>query len=269
MGLDLKIKINSLPEFYQEADNVEIGGNYSDWEHHNKSDTPSFRGLSLAEIKESKWSYTKGLDNLKEIDKDIQLGGRKHVYKYDDSDGDDMNMDRYLEGLPCMRKRVQNHGKGTGKLVNLHISICENCWCSAKNLLIRSYTAMRIIDMLELQGYRVQVTAYADNKEPGYILRNGGHEYIDTLQVEVVIKKFEDPLIKGQILTAISPWFFRYWMFKFWTAKFKMRDGLGQAISPVKEESISDIYIQTGEALTEPDAEKTITRISKLFDIVE
>lgn len=34
--------------------------------------------------------------------------------------------------------------------------------------MIRAYTAMRIIDMLESQGYRVQISAYADNEDPGY-----------------------------------------------------------------------------------------------------
>ena len=127
--------------------------------------------------------------------------------------------------------------------------------------MIRAYTAMRIIDMLESQGYRVQISAYADNEDPGYF--NG--EPIGFLGVEVIIKKFEDPLIKGQILTAISPWFFRYWMFKFWNAKFNMNSGYGHAVRPMKKETTSDIYIQTGEALTDKDAESTIERISKLF----
>ena len=96
------------------------------------------------------------------------------------------------------------------------------------------------------------------------LFRSG--EPIGFLGVEVIIKKFEDPLIKGQILTAISPWFFRYWMFKFWNAKFKMNWGYGHSVRPMKKETTSDIYIQTGEALTDEDAERTIKRISKLFN---
>lgn len=259
--LNLNININSLDEFYRECDNIE-GGNPAEINNIESNDDPSFRGLSTAEIYDSKYSYTKGLDNLKKIEKDINLGGRKHKYKYDDSDGDDMNFDRYIEGLPCLKKRIPTHGIGTGKFVKLHISICENCWCSAENLMIRAYTAMRIIDMLESQGYRVQISAYADNEDPGYF--NG--EPIGFLGVEVIIKKFEDPLIKGQIITAISPWFFRYWMFKFWNAKFKMNWGYGHSVRPMKKETTSDIYIQTGEALTDEDAERTIKRISKLFN---
>ena len=262
--LNLNTNINSLDEFYRECDNIE-GGNPYEIENIENNDDPSFRGLSLEKIHSSKYSYTEGLENLKKIEKDINLGGRKHKYKYDDSDGDDMNFDRYIEGLPSLKKRIPTHGVGTGKFVKLHISICENCWCSAKALMIRAYTAMRIIDMLESQGYRVQISAYADNENPGTL--NG--QKVKYLGVEVVIKKFEDPLIKGQVLTAISPWFFRYWMFKFWNAKFMMNWGYGHSIRPIKKESTSDIYIQTGEALTEEDAEETIKRIKELFDKVE
>lgn len=262
--LNLNININSLDEFYRECDNIE-GGNPYEIEKIEEDDDVGFRGLSLEEIHSSKYSYTEGLENLKKIEKDINLGGCKHKYKYDDSDGDDMNFDRYIEGLPSLKKRIPTHGIGTGKFVKLHISISENCWCSAKALMIRAYTAMRIIDMLESQGYRVQISAYADNEYPGTL--NG--QKVKYLGVEVVIKKFEDPLIKGQILTAISPWFFRYWMFKFWNAKFMMNWGYGHSIRPIKKESTSDIYIQTGEALTEEDAEETIKRIKELFDKVE
>ncbi len=262
--LNLNININSLDEFYRECDNIE-GGNPYEIENIENNDDPSFRGLSLEKIHSSKYNYTEGLENLKKIEKDINLGGCKHKYKYDDSDGDDMNFDRYIEGLPSLKKRIPTHGVGTGKFVKLHISICENCWCSAKALMIRAYTAMRIIDMLESQGYRVQISAYADNENPGTL--NG--QKVKYLGVEVVIKKFEDPLIKGQVLTAISPWFFRYWMFKFWNAKFMMNWGYGHSIRPIKKESTSDIYIQTGEALTEEDAEETIKRIKELFDKVE
>lgn len=262
--LNLNININSLDEFYRECDNIE-GGNPYEIENIENNDDPSFRGLSLEKIHSSKYNYTEGLENLKKIEKDINLGGRKHKYKYDDSDGDDMNFDRYIEGLPSLKKRIPTHGVGTGKFVKLHISICENCWCSAKALMTRAYTAMRIIDMLESQGYRVQISAYADNENPGTL--NG--QKVKYLGVEVVIKKFEDPLIKGQVLTAISPWFFRYWMFKFWNAKFMMNWGYGHSIRPIKKESTSDIYIQTDEALTEEDAEETIKRIKELFDKVE
>lgn len=265
MGLDLKINIPTLEEFYNECDHIE-GGNPEEVHYLNTEENKNFRGLSNEDIHKYKWSYTKGLDKLKEIEKPLFLGGRKHKYKYDENDGDDLNFDRYLEGMPCLKRRTPIHGEGNGKFIKLHISICENCWCSANNLLCRAYTTMRIIDLLESQGYRIQVSAYASNEFPGYLIKKGIREQVDHLDTEVVIKPFEEPLIKGKILTAISPWFFRYWMFKFWNAKFQMNDGYGHTYRPEFKETTSDIYIQTGEALTEEDGEKTIKRILKLFD---
>lgn len=48
--------------------------------------------------------------------------------------------------------------------------------------------------------------------------------------------------------------------------EFKMNWGYGHSVRPMKKETTSDIYIQTGEALTDEDAESTIERISKLFN---
>lgn len=263
--MDLKIQIDSIDKFYLEADLVEEK-NREQWDEINNRDEPSFRGLSLEKIKNSKWNYTEGLEKLKEIETEITLGGTKRQYKYAEDDGDDMSYDRYIEGMPCMKKRIRQHGNGNGKFVTLYVSIGENCWCSANELLQRAYTAMQLVDYLENKGYRTKIVAYTDNRNPGKLWKNNRYYDVDTLTVEVTVKKFEEPLIKGQILTAISPWFFRYWIFKFWTAKFYMNGGLGQSYRRKVEENKSNIYIQTGEALTKEDSEKTIERIKKLFD---
>lgn len=263
--MDLRIQLDSIQKFYQEADLVEEQDK-DEWNSIEREDNPRFRGLSKDEILKSKWNYTKGLDKLKTIETDLNLGGTKRKYKYAEDDGDDMSYDRYIEGMPCMRKRIRNHGNGNGKFITLYVSICENCWCSAESLMQRAYTAMRIVDYLESNGYRTQIVAYADNRNPGKLYKGGEYHKIDTLSVEVTIKKFDEPLIKGQILTAISPWFFRYWMFKFWTAKFKMNWGYGQSYRRDVKEDKANVYIQTGEALTPNDSEKTIERIKRIFE---
>lgn len=267
--MDLSIKLNSVQEFYREADLVEDYIDNREWKSINNQDNESFRGLSNKEILNSKYNYIEGLGALKEIEHDIELGGSKRKYKYSEYDGDDMNYDRYIEGLSCMKQRVRTHGNGNGKFITIYVSICENCWCGYKELLNRAYTAIRLIDYLENKGYRTRVVAYADNRHPGQMYKDGDFVDINTLSVEVTIKKFEDPLIKGQILTAISPWFFRYWMFKFWNAKFKMGWGYGESYRRKVAENKANVYIQTGEALTPEDSEKTIQRIKNLFETDE
>ena len=70
--LNLNININSLDEFYRECDNIE-GGNPAEIDNIENHDDPGFRGLSTAEIHDSKYSYTKGLDNLKKIEKEHSI----------------------------------------------------------------------------------------------------------------------------------------------------------------------------------------------------
>ena len=53
--LNLNININSLDEFYRECDNIE-GGNPAEINNIENSDDPCFRGLSIAEIHDSKYS---------------------------------------------------------------------------------------------------------------------------------------------------------------------------------------------------------------------
>lgn len=260
--LNLKIDINSLEEFYRECNNIE-GGDADEVAYIEHNVSADFAGLNRDQIYAAQYSYMDGLQDLKSIEQDIFLGGRKRIYKYDPDDGDDMNFDRYIEGLPCLKKRVPDHGNSNGKFIKLHIAVCENCNVDAANMMIKAYTAMRIIDLLESQGYRLQISVYTDSQYPG---KTSEGESIDTLAVEVIIKQFNEPLIKGTILTAISPWFLRFWMFKFWNAKFHMGWGYGSSYRAVKKETTSDIYIQSGEALTEHDAEHTIDRILKLFE---
>lgn len=262
MGLNLKIEIDNLDKFYREADVVESTGNKSAWRGTDQESNWNWLGVEdRDQIIERKYSYKEGLDQLKQIE-DFYVGGSKNKYKYDENDGDDMNFDRFLEGLPSLKKRIKTLGKGNGKFINLHINISENSWCSANSLLIRSYTAMRIIDYLENKGYRIGVYVYADVARIG---KYNGTE-IDNLHTEIQIKKPDEPLIKPLILTAISPWFFRFWLFKFWQAKFNTFWTLGSSIQKNYEDTSTDLYIKNGECLKPLDAEDRINNIVKFYN---
>lgn len=262
MGLDLSVQIESLDKFYREADIVEDTGRQQHWESHDECYDPNFVGLGKEEILASKYSYKKGLDNLKQIEKDLLLGGVKKKYKYDEFDGDDMNYDRFLEQLPSLKKRIKTLGSGHGKFINLHVCICENAWCSSNSLMNRAYTVMRIIDYLEDLGYRVGVYVYTDTSRPG----SYKGETIDSLHVEVQIKKPEEPLLRPLILTAVSAWMFRFWMFKFRSAKFYTDGGMGTSMSKPYEDTKCDLYIRRGECLDEDDSERRIERIAEKYE---
>ena len=259
------ITIPSIEQFYKECDTVEPTGNQYEWQSNVDRDDPGWIGLSKEEIVKSKFFYKKGLDELKALEKDINIGGTKRSYKWDETDGDDMNYDRFLDNLPCLSKRITKKGDGRGKVVTIYVSIGENCNVKYKSMLLRAYTVMRLVDYLENLNYRTEIIVYSDVKGLG---RYKG-ERISSLHTEIVLKKAEDPLIKGLILNCISPWMLRHHMFKFWCAKFEPNLGYGQAYSPEYKDTKEKIYFRTGECLNEEACERRLNVLAKQFGFEE
>lgn len=267
---NFKLIFSDLERFYKESNEVEetglfdSTGIYYGWNEMNHIN-PDWVGISKEEAEKCKYMYKEGLDQLKSIEADLNLGGKKRSYKWDETDGDDMNYDRYLDNLPYLQKRINRKGDGKGKIVNIHVSVGENWSVSYKDMLKRSYTVMRVVDYLENMGYRVGVIVYNDVANLGYYK----DQKIKNLHVEIQIKKPEDPLVKGLILTCISPWMLRYHMFKLWTAKFKCGYGLGTSIKTNYKDTNTDIYFQTGSCLSDKACEHKIKDLAKLFGFEE
>lgn len=261
----LEVIFDSLDKFYAECDILESTGNADQYREHANKDDPRWVGLPLKNILESKYSYTKGLDNLAKLDEDLALGSSKTVYNYADDDGDDMNYDRFIEGLPSLKKRVRKSGNLIGRFVNIHVNICECAGVNYEKMLYKAYTAIKIIDYLEKEGFRTQVSVCTEVEGLGYLK----DAYLQYLCTEVVIKKIDEPTILPTILTCISPWMFRHHFFKFWTAKFNTRYGLGRPSFERKASTKEDIYISSGECLDEQSMKNKIKEINKLFEIEE
>ena len=255
---------DNIYDFYKESDILTKEGNPTMFKEMCERDNVSWVGLGLDDIKKSKYSYDKGLENLKEIELDT-LGGSSTTFKYDEFDGDDLNYDRLLEGFPALRKRIRTSGIGTGRIINIYINIAEHCGIGYRSFLIKAYTAMRLIDTLEKLGYRTAVYSCVYIKNLGTIVERERNENLDYV-LEACVKKAEDPLIKGLLLTCISPWFFRYHIFKHMCAKHKTNCGLGRPGNFEKKSTKENIYIDNGECLTENDAEKKIKEIMSLFE---
>ena len=139
---ELLYNYDSITDFYNDAITPTPEGNSNDLNTHLKTEEKDFRGLSIDDIQKSKYCYLKGLDGLKEIELNVDLGGSKRSYTYDEFDGDDMNYDRLLEGFPAMRKRVKTHGIGSGRLINVYVVISENCNIGYKEMLNKELEVM-------------------------------------------------------------------------------------------------------------------------------
>lgn len=258
----IKKTFENLDDFYKASSIVTNTGNKLKYDKIACENDADFLGLDLVEIKKSKYSYSEGLDNLKEIETDDWLTGN-HVYKYDELDGDDINYDRLLDGFPALVKRIKSKNNGFNRIVNIHVNIAENCNVSYKNMLYKTYTTIRIIDMLENKGYRVGVYVCAISSNTGkYKSAN-----VEKLDIRICIKKPEEPVIKPLLLTCISPWFFRYYIFCYYNSILDTNIGLGFAKKLSKISDTKDIYIDNGECLTCNLAEFKIESIKNLFNL--
>lgn len=252
----------NLDDFYKASSIVTNTGNKLKYYKRACENDADFLGLDLVEIKKSKYSYSKGLNSLKEIETDNWLTGN-HIYKYDELDGDDINYDRLLDGFPALIKRIKSKNNGLNRIVNIHVNIAENSNVSYKDMLYKTYTTIRIIDMLENKGYRVRVYVCAISSYTGkYKSAN-----VEKLDIRVCIKKPEEPVIKPLLLTCISPWFFRYYIFCYYNSILDTNMGLGYAKKLSKISDTKDIYIDNGECLTYNSAKFKIESIKNLFNL--
>ena len=259
---DLFYTYDNIDDFYHDALNPELEGDLNRFKGHLLDDDSRFRGLPLDEIKISKYNYQKGLDELENIDIDIDLGGSSRKYVYDENDGDDMNFDRMLDGFPCLLKRIKTSGIGSGRMINVYVVISENCNIGYSQMLNKAYTAISIVDMLESLGYRVAIYACANSTDLWGSYKN---EHSVHYKLEVCLKKHEDSLNKGLILTGISPWFFRYYMFAHQMGHYNCGGGLGSATKLQLPQTKENILIDSGECLTKESSAEKIKDIEKLF----
>src|SRR5208337_4310022 len=261
--MELSIKIDNIDDFYRECEIVEENGNKEAWAFQSKRDDSDFKGLHLKKILSSKYSYKEGLDQLKELDLDFSLGGSKREYKWNSDDGDDMSTERLQDSMPFMRKRIKNLGDGNGKFITLNVAFGAIWWVKYSHMLYRAYTVVRIVDLLESQGYRVEVIGHELCNNLG--MYKG--EFIDRFKLDITLKKAGDPLIKGLLLTCLSPWMFRHWVFKLECAKLYTSEGMGSMGDDKIASTKDTIYINWQECLNEEGADDKINEIKTLFEL--
>lgn len=261
--MKLELIIPDLDTFYRESYNLEDTGNASMHQEQKNKDRPSFVGMPLKDIPKYKYTYSKGLDDLKEIEAEFVLSGAKNIKKFDAMDGDEMNMDRFVEDLPYLEKRIKTNGDKSGRFINIYVNICESYGVSYNNMLHKTYCTIQLCDYLESLGYRTNIYSRVTVKNLGYYKG----ELLDYLSGNVLIKSSDQPLIKPLLLTTISPWFFRHWWFCFWTAKFNTTWGLGQVSDEQEKSTKSDVYINSGECLNPESVNKKLTEIKNLFEV--
>jgi hypothetical protein len=240
---------NSLGEFYADISNALNNPIYKDTADKDK---PGFRGLSLTQIKNSKYSYPIGVEKLSQF-KDFKVEKDVTVKFYNQFDGYDIDIDRMMDGLDFL---VDTHKKRLlPKTADVYINIGEGGNVDYEMLLCKTYAAITVIDKLEVLGVRCAVYACASfgtNTYPGKLSEEG--------YLEICIKSHSDTLNLGALCTAISPWMLRYWIFMFIIGKYP---GIveGIAFSLKMPSDITGIIIETTNCLTKESSNQFIESI--------
>lgn len=213
----LKLTFPDLFSFYRETDIIESTDENRKERVNELKDGCGYRfGMTFEEMLNSKYSYTKGLDKLKKLNLNWDIGGKKRKYKWSEVDGDEMSTDRLNYMLPFMQQRVRKIGTDNGNYIDITINMDIVAGVDTDQLLYRSYMCSQICDWLEEQGYKVSITVYDSYSDPGFFRG----KRIDKVLIEIPIKLYDEPLNKGLLMTTSSPWMLRYHIFKFVINKF-------------------------------------------------
>lgn len=133
---------------------------------------------------------------------------RRAVWREDDGEFD---YDRYAIGEPCYRGCEKRTTFGR-QFVTLLAQVGAHCETSAESLAVRGATVAALTDILEREGYAVEILAYAQTYQAFCASPKRRGEVADFLNV-VRVKAPEDLLDPVALVNATSPWAFRLFYF--------------------------------------------------------
>ena len=218
---------------------------------------------SKEELIRRKFAWREGIEDIERESQKMVQGYRRKIYKWDEIDGDDLNMERLHEDLPPMRKRVYSQGTKHGKFISLYFMGGALAYVESTELINKTKTAVKLVKFFESIGKRTEVILFFKSRSAGYYKE----QYVDPLVIEITIKRFSDPINIPLINTALSVWTFRYWKFLFMDAKMHGASGRGQSVDLIPEEDfifrkgIYPIVINTHECLSKESSETFIQNI--------
>lgn len=276
-GIELHYRMSSMMEFYSQARILAPtgkeqthakylkgpGGDDSDYRWHWAGIDKDLGKSNIETLLSRKFAYKEGIEEMDRDAKKMIQGYKKKVYKWNELDGDELNMERLMEGMPAMRKRIYAQGNKFGNFISLYFNIGVNSGISAAEILFKTKTAVKLIKFFESVGKRVEVVIFSKTANPGRYRK----ERISTLMLEITVKPFSTPLNISLLNTSLSLWVLRYWELLFMHAKFHPANGCGQAMDIDIEKDLSrrrnitPIIIQAYDCLSQKDSDKFIENI--------
>ena len=250
----------SLTDFYNKVDN-RTDNNHSKYniELCSNNKHVDFFGASYQEIMQRKYAWSEGVSKLKELTDMDRVITKQWAKKWCEDDGDEMDMERYYNGMPFLQKRVQVLGTKSrnNRIQKIMINLCEDAGITANQMLWKTYTAVKIVDELESQGIRCEIVLFEASKN----IDSSGRG----LLIELPVKQASEPINTSLLCSILSPWFLRYWLFLFeYTYIKNVHPGLGKARKLNPSESDENcIIIDSGTALSKRAANDFLKGIER------
>lgn len=146
----------------------------------------------------------------------------KRKLRIDETEGEEIDLDRLRLGLPFWRKVGREKGRAKGKIVQLVYNIGANCSFDTKSMLWRGAVCFVLADLLEEAGYRVEIMACSVG-----VGRYKEGPFRDVLHT-AIIKPSYTPLDIPMLAAGIAGWSFRtLWFRGFGRENCTLNEGIG------------------------------------------
>jgi len=219
----------------------------------------SWRGATIAEVMARRYGYDEGVKELNRLpEPELIPCGSEFRRRWSDTDGDEIDIDRMNEGMPCLRQRYKAAGTKQRRIATLAINVAVSGRVSASDCLWKSYAAGRLADSLESQGTRLEIACVWKSKDCLIGNRSG----IKTLEAIIPVKRPDDPLNVSQLIAVLSPWFIRTAVMMSMDTFGQVSDGHGLPSDIDNPESYT-YYIGTRDCLSEADAKRFIGKCNQ------
>jgi len=149
----------------------------------------------------------KMLDKVRDQLSSVELPRPKNIRRqpcWSDEAGDELDLDRYRAREPFWR--TSHRARATApRVVTMAVNIAASCAMSSLAIAWRGATACMMADILEAQGYRVEILAACIMSG---VWRNGNSNLQGTW-----IKKVDERCDIADLINALSGWYFRTVLF--------------------------------------------------------
>lgn len=246
----------SLSKFYREYEEKT-----EDYRHslhdHNRSLDWEWIGDRRDTVLDSKWGSKKYIEAAKALVKPEIFKPMSRSINIFSDDGDDMDMEKYMEGEEySFIKRKSIGGNNRKKIHRIVVSAAEYANVDAENIAFKTMAVIKLIDHIESKGDRCEM-------DIDLFVENSLSNSTNDLSLSITVKRCEDPLNISLIAWTLSPEFFRYYLIggmHIISDECNDRISFGHGQPKTPEAKTGEIVVPSNTVLSKEAAEEFLTK---------